>query len=330
MRSHQAATGNALLRRPAVDPAIPPADRVLLTAPGALLTPASRGRPGRYRDYLPSDPGRRLATVDGAAIGLTGAMMVAVFGTTPLAVGVLALQAPTAWESASSHYALLLAEIIAIITIVIFGFRVALFGQPTGKVPAEVAARTHHGRYLTDDDFDTSHRILLRRAQDAIDSVTSSRVCRADLLDRAAVSTALAGHEWDIAVTLREQARLRARRAEVAAAGAGPATAAGLRRQAHAARLSESSIAVRVEALERFAAEVRQADAAYRDFQQQARLAELHGQHVDLLARTAADEHGIAEIEAMSQRARAVRVAFREPPGDAPPPGARPGWLSGS
>jgi hypothetical protein len=32
-----------------------------------------------------------------------------------------------------------------------------------------------------------------------------------------------------------------------------------------------------------------------------------------MLARTAADEHGIAEIEAMSQQARAVRIALREP-----------------
>jgi len=252
--------------------------------------------------------------VDGAAVGLTGAMMVAVFGTAPLAVGVLALQAQTAWESASSHYALLLAEIIAIITIVIFGFRVAIFGQPTGRVPAEVAARTHHGRYLTDGDFDARGRCLLRRAQDAIDAVISSQVCQADFLDQAAVSTALAGQEWDIAVALREHARLRASRAAFAVAGAGPATAAALRRQARAAELAESSIAARVEALERFSAEVGRADAAYRDWRQEARLAELHGQHVDLLARTAADEHGIAEIEAMSQRARAVRFAFREPP----------------
>ena len=105
----------AKLRRPAVDPAIPQDDRALLTAPGTLLTPACRGRPARRRDFLPRVPGRRMATVDGAAFGLTGAMMIAVFGATPLAVGVLGLQAATSWESASSHYALVLAEAIAII-----------------------------------------------------------------------------------------------------------------------------------------------------------------------------------------------------------------------
>jgi hypothetical protein len=306
---------DARLRRPAVDPAVPRADRGLLTAPGALLTPARRGRPARRRDYLPTDPGRRMATVDGAAIGLTGAMMIAVFGTTPLAVGVVALQATTGWESASSHYALLLAEAIVIITIVVFGFRVARFGQPSGQVPAEVAARTHHGRYLTDHDFDARGRVLLRRAQDAIDAVTSSQVCQADLLDQAAVGAALADQEWDIAVALGEQAELRARRAEFSTAGAGPATAALLARQVEAAQVAEASTAARVEALEDFAAEVREADAAYRDWCQAAQLADLHARHLDVLARTAADEHGIAHIEAMARHARAVRAAFRTPPG---------------
>jgi hypothetical protein len=311
----RAAWADAGLRRPAVDPAIPRADRALLTAPGAPLTAACQGRPARRRDYLPADPGRRLATVDGAAIGLTGAMMVAVFGTTPLAVGVLALQGAAAWESASSRYALLLAEIITIITLAILGFRIAVFGQPTGKVPAAEAARTHHGRYLTDQDFDARCRVMLRRAQDAIDTVISSAVCRADLLDQAAVGAALASQEWDIAVALREQGRLRAERAQLSAVSVGPATARLLGRQVQAAQLAEASIAARIEALERFAAETREADTAYRDWQRAASLAELHGQHLDLLARTAADEHGIAEVEAMSKRARAIRLAFRVPPG---------------
>lgn len=302
------------LRWPVIDPAIPRADRRLLTDPGTVLTPACQGPPARRRDYLPRDPARRLAAVDGAAIGLTSAMMVAVFGTVPLAVGVLGLQQTTPWESASSHYALLLAEVIAIVTAVIFGFRIALFGQATGKVPAEEAARTHHGRYLTDQDFDAPGRALLRRAQDAIDAVFSSEVCREDLLDGAGVTAALAAQEWDIAVAVREQARLRSRRAEIRTTGKGPVTAALLGQQAEAADLAESSITARVEALESYAADVREADAAYRDWHQAAGLADLHGQHLDMLARTAADEHGVTAIQAMARQARTVRGAFRQPP----------------
>jgi hypothetical protein len=85
-----------------------------------------------------------------------------------------------------------------------------------------------------------------------------------------------------------------------------------LDRQFRAARLAEASVARRVAALERYVGEVRAADAAYRDWRSAAAVAELDGQHLDLLARTAADEHGIAGIEAMSQHARAIRLALRE------------------
>jgi hypothetical protein len=304
----------AMLRRPVVDPDIPRGDRALLTAPGALLAPASWDRPVRRRDFLPADPDVRGTIIDGGVIGLVAAGFIAVGGTVPLAIGVLVFQGPVAWQSASSHYALLLAVIIGVVTAVVFGVRIARFGQLNGQEPAEVAARTHHGRYLTAADFDARSRALLRRAQDAVDAVTSSEVYRSGVLDQPAVSIALAEQEWDIAVALREQARLRARRAELSGVRPGAVTAALLDRQFQIAQLAEDSIASRVAALERYVAEVREADAAYRDWQQAEKLAELGGQHLDMLARTAADEHGIAEIEAMTEHARAIRLAFRKAP----------------
>jgi hypothetical protein len=198
---------------------------------------------------------------------------------------------------------------------VVFVTRIVRFGQPSGKVPANVAARTYHGRYLTAADFDARSRVLLRRAQDAVDSVTSSDIYQADLLDAPAASLALAGQEWDIALALREQARLRAKRAELSAAGTGPQTEAVHDRQVQAAQLADASVTGRIAALEGYVAEVREADAAYRDWRQATVLAEVSRQHLDMLARTAADEHAIDEIETMSRQARAVRQAFREPPG---------------
>ena len=259
---------DAVLRRPAVDPDIPRAHRVLLTAPGTLLTPASRTRPARTRDYLPADPAKREATVEGAVIGLVTAGCVAVGGTTPLAIGVLVFSGPVAWQSASSHVALILAQLIAIVTAVIFGARIVRFGQLNGQAPANVAARAYHGRYLTGADFDARARFLLRRAQDAVDAVTTSEVYRAGFLDAPAARAALADQEWDIAVALREQARLRAQRAEPGLRNAGAMTAALRNRQSRAAQLADTSIAARVAALERYAAQVREADAAYRDWQQ--------------------------------------------------------------
>jgi hypothetical protein len=317
MDDQQAAVGvGAMLRRPVVHPDIPGGDHALLIAPGTLLTPAYGARPARRRDFLPADPDKRGTTIDGGVIGLVAAGVVAVGGTTPLAIGVLVFQGPAGWQSAASHYALLLAEIIALVTAVLFGVRIARFGQLNGRAPAEIAARTYHGRYLTAADFDARARALLRRAQDAVDAVTSSEVYRAGLVDQPAVSIALAEQEWDIAVALREQGRLRANRAnraELSGTRPDAVTAALLDRQVQAAELAEASVASRVAALERYAAEIGEADAAYRDWQQAAALAELSDQHLDLLARTAADEHGIAELEAMSQHARAIHLALREP-----------------
>jgi len=233
-----------------------------------------------------------LAIVGVAILILSGAIMVA-----------------AVWKS-SLYYGVLPLGILA----VIFGLQVALFSLPAAKVPAEVSARTRQGRCLADDGLDGPSRVLLRRAREAIGAVTSSQVCRAGLLDRAAVSTALAGQAADIAAALGEQARIAARRAELTPARPGPQTTAVLDSQIRAAQLARSSIAARVQALERYAAEVAGADAAYRDWRQAARAAGLHGQHLDLLARTAADEHAITDIEAMAQRARALRLTLREPP----------------
>jgi len=208
---------------------------------------------------------------------------------------------------------------------VVFGTQVARFGQVRARYAATAARSRYRGRYLTGDDLDAPARVLLRRAQDAVDAVADATVTEAGLLDEA---TALAAQEWDIAVSLRDQARLRARRDEIArsaglAAPVGgttpdtPATAL-LRQHLEAALAAEQSVTERIATLERYAAEVRQADAAYGSWRAHARLAELTAPHLDLLARTAADSHGIAEIAEMTERVRAIRITFNERAGAGP------------
>jgi hypothetical protein len=306
---------SATLRRPAVDPAIPAAARTLLTAKGTILTPASHRPPRLRRDYLPADPDKRMTTVYGAVTGIALAGFIAVTGAGPWAFGELIFQAPAGWQSATGQVGLVLAEAIAMVTVVLFGMRVARFGQLNGEQPAAAAARDYHGRYLTGADLDGPARALLRRAQDAVDAVSASQVSRAGLLDGdagAGGSAELSWQEWDIALTLREQARLRGLRASLPELSTGSPAARLLQRHREAATAAERSVAERVAALERYADEVREADAAYRDWEQHAAVARLSGQHLDMLARTAADEHGIAAIDAMSEQARAVRLALRE------------------
>ena len=145
----QRSTAGAMLRRPVVDPDIPRRDRLLLTAPGTFLTPAYLDGPARRRDILPADPGRRGATIDGAVMGLVAAAFTAVGGTVPLAIGVLAFAGPVGWQSVSSHYALLLALIIAVVTAVVFGVRIACF-RPIQRPGASRGGRPHLSRPLPD------------------------------------------------------------------------------------------------------------------------------------------------------------------------------------
>ena len=255
---------------------------------------------------------RREATVSNAVTGLTTALFVAVVGATPWAVGVLIFQQPVGWQSAAGRYGLLLAELIIAVTAIVFCTRVVRFGERRVEDEAVSAARTYHGRYLTDADLDPRGRVLLRRAQDAIHAINSAEIVRADLLDEPATSALLAEQEWQIALAVREQARLRALRSGLAEPSPRSPAAELLDDHRRAARAAEQSTADRVAALERYAAEVHLADAAYRDWRQHAAVAELTGPHLDLLARTAADDHGITELDALTQRARALRQSLTE------------------
>jgi len=181
----------------------------------------------------------------------------------------------------------LLAVIIAGCALAVFGLRVLVLLLPSGRnYPVQPPAS--QPPFPAAVDLDEPSRALLRRAASAIDAITASQIYRDGVVERSVVRTVLARQQRNIDSALREQARLRVTQAD----------------------LPESSLAARVDALERYAAEIGQADAAYRDWPHAGR----GGQHMDMLARTAAEEYQIAEIEAMSQQARAVRLALRQPP----------------
>ena len=308
-REDSSALLDATLRRPAFDPAIPRAVRELLRARDDVLAPDGVAR---RRGLLPAEGERRETTVSAAVVGLTTALFVAVVGATPWAVGVLVFRDPVGWQSAAGRYGLVLAELIIAVTAIAFGTRVARFSELRVEDEAASAARTYHGRYLTDADLDARARVLLRRAQDAITAVTAAAVIRSDMLDEPATSALLAEQEWQIALAVREQARLRAMRASVPEPRAGTAAAELLDDHRRAAREAERRTADRVAALERYAEEVHGTDTAYRDWRQHAAIADLTAPHLDLLARTAADDQAIAELDALADQARALRRTFTD------------------
>jgi hypothetical protein len=159
--------------------------------------------------------------------------------------------------------------------------------------------------------LDAVCRLLLLRAQDAIRSALESGPDEADLPEIVAEST-LRWHEWEIAVALRDITELRAEYDVNAAASAGPMTDAVLEPQQRALQLAQDAIVSRVTALERYAAEMRTAGITYRDWQDALRLSHLNNRYLDLVARTAADEHAVTEITDLTERAAEAARAFRE------------------
>ena len=246
---------------------------------------------------------------DDALAGITTALFVAVAGAAPWAFGVLIYQHPQGWQSAAGRYALLLAEAIVVVTAVVVGVGVARSRARRRNVAEGVGVRA--GDRLA-DDLNPRGAALLRRAQNAVRAVIFAQICRDGLLDETAIIATLTAQQSEIADALREQGRLRAQRSWLAEPSPGSPAAELLEQHRQAARAAEESIAARVVAMERYAAEVRQADADYRDWRQHAAITELNGPHLDMLARTAADEHRIAELTAMTEEARAVRRALRE------------------
>jgi hypothetical protein len=284
---------SASLRRSAVDPAIAGRDRRPLTPPGC---------------------GERLAAaISGAVNGVAAAVFVAALGAAiPWAIGVLVFLGPARWQSSLARWALVVAAAVALATAVARGASFVWFVRFGSWSASAVGAGTHDGRCLTASDFDARSSALLGRAQDAIDAVRSSDVCQAGLLDAGSYGAALATQEWEIALALRQQTELREARAQLPAIAEDSPARELLDRQHECAHLADQSIAARVTSLEELAAEVRRADNAYRDWRTYGAVSDLADRHLDMLARTAADSHAIAEIAAMSQQARGVHSALLE------------------
>jgi len=155
-------------------------------------------------------------------------------------------------------------------------------------------------------------RRLLLRAQRAIGTVVNSSVYAGDL--RAIVAEAdLRQHEWDIAVALREITELLLDLLPDYAGGtAGPMTTAVLLSQNRAISIARDAITARVAALESLAAQVAAAEAARRDWETAHRMAANNDKYLDLVARTAADQHATVEITGLAEQAAEAAQAFRE------------------
>lgn len=170
-----------------------------------------------------------------------------------------------------------------------------------------------YSHFVQESDLDESSCELMFRAQDAIRTALRSGVYADNSLDDAVKESTLRRHEWEIAIALRKISRLRSEHNASRKGGSlGPMTAAVLDSQRRALTLATNATESRISALEHYAAELKKADAAERDWRAALKASGHNEQYLDLIAATAADEHAIAEIKGLSEQAAAAAQVFRE------------------
>jgi hypothetical protein len=172
-------------------------------------------------------------------------------------------------------------------------------------------ARWYDGRYLLAEDFDQEARLVLLRAQRAIGSVLRSHVNAEGLLDDARNAVMLPAQEWEIARLLAKLSALRLEHRELAARGIAPEVAAVIQPLERALVNSEAAVVARVEALERYAKHVAEAERAYHARGQIEELRARLPRYEELLAESGADKLAVPEIERLSEDADVLEGMLR-------------------
>jgi hypothetical protein len=217
-------------------------------------------------------------------------------------------------------------SVLGAITLIILHFAIGLswWWMFASALPTLIGGTLTAGRNSQLDKLDDSHFVrpsdldkssskLLFRAQDAIGAILGSGVNARNSLDRAAEELELRRHEWDVAKALRKISRLCSElEASTKDGSPGPATADVLNSQHRALTLATDATTSRISALERYAAELKAADAAESDWRTALKASDRNDQYLDLIAGTAADEYAIAEIKGLTEKAAAAAQVFRD------------------
>ncbi|GAA2418283.1 hypothetical protein ACFPFX_04960 [Streptomyces mauvecolor] len=289
-----------------IDPGLPPRQRALIQrAPRALLVPAGTDTPPRPRLHSP----------------LRSALPVLLKGSIPVAIGAMLVHvldrasAPSSgsrttlaaleqkWAHTAVPYVRTAVTVTALLVAVV-AFLAALDHAIDSRRRALTAA---HGRYVLADELTDDAWHLLARAHHAQHAIVASRVHREDLIDRDANAYMLPAQLWEIALSLALYSKLCRQEPDHPQ---GAALISVLRDRRRALDASLRGITCRVRALEDYAQQTAEADARYEELQQIHYLNDRSDQVLDLVARTAGDEHAIEEVHGIAAQAEVITGAF--------------------
>jgi len=174
-------------------------------------------------------------------------------------------------------------------------------------------ARWYEGRYLLPaEDFDYDAGQLLDRTQQAIDYILRSQVNAAGMLDDVRNSVMLPAQEWEIARLLNKLSSLRNEHQEFVYGGSTPEVAAAMAPLERALAASEAAVLARIEALERYASHVADAERALRAQGQIEMLRARLPRYEELLAESGADTFAVPEIGRLAEDAGQLEQALRD------------------
>ncbi|MEV0587232.1 hypothetical protein [Nonomuraea sp. NPDC050310] len=170
-------------------------------------------------------------------------------------------------------------------------------------------ARWYEGRYVLGSDLDESARRLLQRARWAVVSITDSEVNREGLLDSVRNSVMLPAQEWEIARLLAKLSDLRGKHRDTVSQGMTAELAAVAEPLARALDSSEEAVVARVEALERYAEHVAEAEAAFHAHRQVEELRSRLPEYEELVAEAGAG--AVPELDRLADDAGDLEQALR-------------------
>ncbi|MFI9591551.1 hypothetical protein [Nonomuraea sp. NPDC052265] len=276
-----------------VDPGVPPEVAGLLRANAPLLSrmrsgwvPPAEARPDRFKSVS----------------------SVALLAATPAVVALMTVL--LAWSHPAAGFTLLGAFVFVVLV------KIASMSElPEQDLSRDrdvyERVRPYRGRYLLPEDFDRDAADVLARAQRAIGSVLRSHVNAEGLLDGARNALMLPAQEWEIARLLAKLSALRAEHEALVSRGIAPEVAAVIEPLDRALATSEAAMIARVEALERYAGHVAEAERAYHARGQIEELRARLPRYEELLAETGADALAVPEIDRLAEDADHLEQVLR-------------------
>ncbi|NUR89026.1 MAG: hypothetical protein HOY71_33505 [Nonomuraea sp.] len=276
-----------------VDPGVPPEVASLLRSNAPLL---SRMRSGWVPPLAVPEPRRRSPSA------------VALLAATPVVIALMALLL----ESAARPVGFVLLGAFVFVVIV----RVLSLSESPEEERSQdrevlEKSRLYTARYLLPEDFDEAAAAVLSRAQAAVGGVLRSHVNAEGLLDGAQNAILLPEQEWEVARLLAKLSALRRDHRELMERGMAPEAAAVVESLEKALRTSEAAVVGRVEALERYAGFVTEAERAFHARGQIEELRARLPRYEELLAESGADGLAVPELERLAGDADALEQVLR-------------------